>query len=138
MTGYAKPLPHVDARSRPYWEGAKQHELRLLRCAGCGTHRFVPFRLCPSCGSRESSWQAVSGKGEVWSWCVFHRAYFPGFAAELPYSVVMVKLDEGPRLYSNLVGVPAHAIRIGMRVRARFEDVTDAVSLVKFEPEETA
>ena len=51
---------------------------------------------------------------------------------------VLVKLDEGPRLYSNLVGVTNDAIRIGMRVRARFEPVTDAVTLVKFEPDEGA
>ena len=58
--------------------------------------------------------------------------------AELPYAVVLVKLDEGPRLYSNLVGVTNDAIRIGMRVRARFEPVTEEVTLVKFEPDDGA
>lgn len=134
MTGYAKPLPYIDERNTPYWDGAKRHELRLLRCGGCGAYRFHPFRSCPSCGSQERSWHAVSGEGTVWSWCVFHRPYFKGFEAELPYNVVLVELDEGPRLYANLVGVPNQAIRIGMKVRARFEDVTDAVTLVKFEP----
>jgi uncharacterized OB-fold protein len=37
------------------------------------------------------------------------------------------------KIYSNLVGIPREQIRIGMRVRARFEKVTKDVTLVKFE-----
>ena len=46
-----------------------------------------------------------------------------------------MKLDEGPMLYSNLVRIPPDEVRIGMRVKALFDDVTDQVTLVKFEPE---
>ena len=51
----------------------------------------------------------------------------------MPYAVALVELDEGVKIYSNLVGVPREEIRIGMRVRAVFEQVTDEVTLVKFE-----
>jgi uncharacterized OB-fold protein len=47
-----------------------------------------------------------------------------------------VRLDEGVRLFSNLVGVPRERIRTGMRVRASFDPVTPAVTLVKFAPAE--
>jgi uncharacterized OB-fold protein len=63
-----------------------------------------------------------------------HQAYHPGFAAEVPYAVVVVELDEGPRLISNVVGVEPHAITIGMPVEVVFEDVTPEVTLPKFRP----
>ena len=64
--------------------------------------------------------------GVVESWCTFHKAYWPAFESEVPYDVVQVRLDEGVRLYSNL---KASAPRLGMRVKALFED-----GLVKFVP----
>jgi uncharacterized OB-fold protein len=48
---------------------------------------------------------------------------------------VLIKLDEGPMLYSNMVGLSEDEIRIGMRVQAVFDDVTDDVTLIKFQPE---
>lgn len=126
-----KPLPVIDDRTRPYWEGAKARELRLFRCAGCGAMRQQVLPVCPECLSEGGAWVPTSGRGTVWSWGVFHKAYFRGFAAEVPYTVVIVKLDEGPRVYSNLIGAEP---RIGMPVEAVFEDATDEVTLVKFRP----
>jgi hypothetical protein len=74
----------------------------------------------------------VSGNGTVWSFCEFHRQYFDGF--DVPYNVALVRLDEGPRMYTNLVGVATEDIRCGMRVKAVFEPVDDKVTLVKFTP----
>ncbi len=132
-TAYTKPLPRIDERNRPHWEGNREGVLRVQRCDDCGTPRFPASRFCPHCLSESTSWVATEGRGAVWSWCVFHRAYFKGFEPELPYAVVLVQLDEGIRLYSNLVDVPRDRIRIGMRVRAVFDAVTDDVTLVKFQ-----
>ena len=49
-----------------------------------------------------------------------HKAWFPAFAAETPYNVIQVELDEGPRLTSNLIGGDAE---IGQRVEVVFDDV---------------
>ena len=129
---YTKPLPRIDESNRPHWEGARAGELRVQRCLGCGALRYPPSRWCSQCLSEETEWVATGGKGKVWSWCVFHRAYFKGFEAEIPYVVALIELDEGIRLYSNLVGVPREDIRIGMPVRAVFEPATDEVTLIKF------
>lgn len=134
MSEYDKPLPRLDDANRPFWEGALAGELRLQQCAGCGAHRFPARRHCSHCGSEESRWTAVSGRGTVWSHCRFHKAYFPGFSDEVPYNVVLVKLEEGPMLFSNLTGVPENEARIGMEVVPHFDRVTDAVALVKFKP----
>ena len=130
---YAKPLPKIDERTKPHWEGNVVRELRVQRCDDCGTMRFPASRWCANCLSENTSWQKVSGKGKVWSWCVFHRAYFKGFESDVPYAVALVELDEGPKMYSNLVGIPRDQIKIGMRVRAVFDKVTNDVTLVKFE-----
>jgi uncharacterized OB-fold protein len=84
---------------------------------------------------------AVDDHGVVESFCTFHKAYWPGFAADVPYAVVQVRLSNGVRFYSNLVGVDTPDIQMGMKVQAVFERVegTD-VTLLKFKPiaQETA
>lgn len=134
MTGYAKPLPRLDDANAPFWEAAKAHTLKLQKCGRCGTLRFPATRHCASCGSADSAWATVSGRGTVSSWCRFHQVYFEGFGNEVPYTVIVVTLEEGPRLFSNLVGAPDGAIEIGLAVEACYDDVTPEVTLVKFKP----
>ena len=120
---------------RPFFDGAKRHELRVQRCSACGTYRFPARAICSACLSTAAEWVRVSGRGDVFSFTVMHQVYHPGFAAEVPYAVVIVQLAEGAKLISNLVGVPPHDVRIGMPVRVVFEDVNDEVTLPKFVPE---
>jgi len=134
VNAYRKPLPRLDDANLPFWDGARRGELRLQRCQDCGVCRFPAARACVRCHGTRSEWVATSGRGKVESFCVFHKGYFPGFEAELPYNVVVVALDEGVKLFSNLVGIANHAIEIGMAVEASFERATDAVTLVKFKP----
>jgi uncharacterized OB-fold protein len=134
MSTYGKPLPRLDDANRPFWEGARQGELRLQQCTACGTHRFPARRHCARCGGEESRWAPVSGRGTVWSFCFFHQVYFEGFRADAPYNVVQIRLEEGAMLFSNLVGVERERIRIGMTVLPHFDPVTDEVTLVKFKP----
>ena len=130
----AKPIPAVTPELQPFFEGAKHRELRVQRCRACGALRFPARSICSECLSTEAEWVAVSGRGEVFSFNVMHQVYHPGFAAEVPYAVVVVQLAEGPKMVTNLVGVAPHAVRIGMPVRVVFEDVSDEVSLPKFAP----
>jgi uncharacterized OB-fold protein len=134
VTEYRKPLPRLDDTNRPFWDGARRGELLLQRCLDCGACRFPAAHACVACHGTRSEWGAASGRGTIESFCVFHKGYFPGFEAELPYNVVVVALDERVKLFSNLVGVANDAIRIGMAVEACFEPATDTVTLVKFKP----
>jgi uncharacterized OB-fold protein len=134
MSDYKKPIPAITPEMKPFFAAAKRHELVIQRCTQCGTHRFPAREICSSCLSREASWVKVSGAGEVFSYNIMHQVYHPGFADEVPYAVVVIKLAEGAKMTSNLVGVPAHAIRIGMPVKVVFEDITDDITLPKFAP----
>ena len=134
MSVYPKPLPRITPDNRPFWEAARRHELRLQRCGECGQVWYPPGPVCPGCLSERSEWHRLGGRGKVSSWVVFHQKYFESFAADIPYNVVQVELEEGPRLLANLVGVPYDAIEIGMPVAVVFDDVTPEISLPRFRP----
>ncbi len=134
MSAYLKPLPVIDERSRPYWDAAVRHELCLPRCRSCGHHRAHFENVCPRCLSEDHEWAVLSGRGTVWSFCHFHKAYFQGFTDDLPYDVVLVRLEEGPLLVSNMRGMDPADLRIGLPVEAVFEAVTPEVTLVRFHP----
>ena len=134
MSAYAKPLPEITPAMRPFWDAAQRHELVVQRCGGCGAHRFPARDVCSRCLSREATWVPVSGRGTVFTWAVMHQVYHPGFAGEVPYAVVVVELDEGARLVSNLVDCPVADVRAGMPVEVVFDDVTPDVTLPKFRP----
>ena len=134
MSDAGKPLPTVTELNRPFWTGTREGLLRVQRCATCSHLRHPPAPMCDACLGEETEWVLLSGQGTVWSVCEFHRPYLRGFAAELPYNVALVTLDEGPRVYTNIVGRPYAEITIGMRVEAVFEPVAPDVSLVKFRP----
>src|SRR5438105_203260 len=137
MADYQKPIPAVTPDMQPFFAAAKRHELVLQRCGDCGTYRFPAREICSKCLSRDAQWTRVSGDGEIFSYNVMHQIYHPGFAAEVPYAVVLVKLMEGAKMNSNLLGIAPHDIRIGMPVRVVFEDITDEVTLPKFVLKET-
>ena len=103
----AKPIPAITPDMRPFFEAAQRHELRVQRCRGCGALRFPARAICSDCLSTDADWVPVSGRGEIFSFNVMHQVYHPGFAAEVPYAVVLVKLAEGPKMISNLVGIDA-------------------------------
>lgn len=126
---YDKPLPVITPLTRGFWEHAKQGKLAMQVCTDCGDIHFPPSPVCPKCLSDAQEWRPVSGRGRLESWVEFHRAYWPGFAADLPYRVCLVKLDEGPLLASNLVGEQPE---IGAPVEVVFERVTDEVTLPKW------
>jgi uncharacterized OB-fold protein len=134
MQSYSKPLPVIDEKSKPFWLAAKNQLIQLPQCKKCEFIRTQFEDFCPSCGSELFEWKTLSGNGTIWSHCVFHQKYFSEFANDLPYGVIMVKLDEGPKLISNLVNQGQAELKIGLRVKAHFEDVTDEITLIKFTP----
>jgi len=130
----SKPIPRATPELAPFLAAAKRRQLVVQRCTGCGLLRFPAREVCSRCWSRDAEWTPVSGRGEVFSFYLMHQVYHPGFAAEVPYPVVVVELEEGPHLTSNLVECTRDEIRIGMPVEVVFEDVSPDVTLPKFRP----
>ena len=134
MSNYAKPLPTITDENREFWEGAKRGKLRMQKCRSCGHIRYPISHACPQCLSYEFGWTDLSGRGEVYSYVVFHQLYNKAFEKDIPYNVALVQLEEGPRIFSNIVGVDNDAVKIGDKVEAAFDPVTPEVTIPRFRP----
>lgn len=134
MSDYPKPLPTLTDENRPFWDGCRDGRLRLQRCSGCAQWRYPIAAVCPGCLSPAFEWAEASGRGTVFSTIVFHQAYHPGFKADLPYNVSMIQLEEGPRMFSNVVGVPPRDVKVGDAVEVVFDTVTAEVTIPRFRP----
>jgi uncharacterized protein len=135
---FPRPLPSPNALTEPYWSAAHQRELKLPRCEACAQFHFYPRSACPHCGSKNLAWHNVSGKGEVYSFTVVHRAPSKGFVEQVPYVVAVVALAEGLHMMTRLTQVQPDAVKIGMRVRVDFERQDDETTLPVFLPEHNA
>ena len=131
-TTAAMPLPQITPEMAPFFEAARHHTLVVQQCARCGTVRFPARTICSSCLARDATWVPVSGRGKVFSYAIMHQTNHPGFAAIVPYAVVVIELVEGVRVLSNLVDCPLEHLRIDLPVEVVFDDLTPEITLPKF------
>jgi uncharacterized OB-fold protein len=132
MSTPSKPIPVVTPELRPFFDAARAGTLVVQRCRSCGVRRFPPRDKCSHSHGREADWVPSAGRGKILTWNVMHQVYHPGFANEVPYAVVLVELDDGGRMISNVVGLPNERLEIGLPVEVTFEKLSDEVSLPKF------
>jgi uncharacterized OB-fold protein len=130
-SAYTRPIPQADDESREFYEGARRHELILMRCRNCGAWRLPSRPRCPDCWSTDTAWERASGRGTLYSFGIMHQK-FPGFAEEVPYQYAIVELEEGPRIVSNVIGVADDELRVDMPLVAYFDDISDDTTLVRF------
>ena len=117
-----KPLPTPNAESRPFWEAAAQGVLRIQRCDACGTAQFPPRAICGHCHAKGAPrWENAGSTGVIASHTTVHRPPSPAFKAEVPYTLALVTLAEGPRILVTLRGEAAKAPAIGAPVVIRFD-----------------
>ncbi|HEX6513498.1 MAG TPA: OB-fold domain-containing protein [Chloroflexota bacterium] len=138
MADYAKPLPLPDPDTQPFWEAAKAHELKAQKCSKCGKFRWPPRGVCPHCYSWDFAWTKVAETGAVVSYVVVHQATNPVFAQDVPYVIAKVAIDgtDGEVILNgNVLDCPWEDVKVGMRLRAVYDDVTPEVTLPKFKPE---
>ncbi len=110
------------------WRDAlSEGRLLLPREKASGAYFFPPRVVAPGSGG-DWEWAEASGRGTVHSVSVVHPR--PPAA---PYAVVLVDLDEGPRLMSQVDGIGPEAIAIGMPVVARIDRAGDA-AVLRFDP----
>jgi uncharacterized protein len=99
-----------------HWRLKKQrYSLVGEVCPHCEKKIFPPRDVCPYCAKEAKTPYAFSGKGEVFS---FTTIYDPpqGYQEFAPYTVALVKLEEGPMVTAQLTDVDNKQVNIGMPV----------------------
>jgi uncharacterized OB-fold protein len=122
-------MSSIDGRFQRFLDEGR---FMIQRSRKTGRAFYYPRLAEPGTGDTQIEWFEPSGLGVVYSTTVV-RTRPP---AE-PYNVALVDLEEGPRVTSRVVGVPPADVKIGMRVRARIEQVNGKALLV-FAPEGSA
>ena len=126
------PVPYPSVVSRPYWEGCRRDELLFQRCGDCDGITHTPAVMCAHCVSRKLSWERSAGTGAVYSWTTVWRPQTPAFT--IPYTAIIVDVDEGWQMLSNLIGCEHDAVDVGMRVEVEFHPLNDEITLPYFRP----
>ena len=127
-------LPVLYPEEKPFWDGAKQRRLVLQKCSDCANVWYPIGPACPACFSMKFEWSEMSGRGELHNYVVYHKAWTPWLEKQVPYAVIQVELEEGPRLTTNLLECDIAHIKIGMPVEATYQDITEEITLVQFRP----
>ena len=133
MAEYRKPLPQPTPDTKPFWDGLKEHVIRMKQCQDCNKFHHYPRVLCPHCGSTNVEWKTVSGRGKLYTYTINHNPP-RGWEEEAPYTVALVELDEGPRVMTTIVGTAADPalLKPDTAVEPVFDDVTEEVTLLKY------
>ena len=127
-----RPKPALTHDNRFFWEGIAQRELRIQRCNACHRLQHPPGPMCGGCHGLDLGYLRASGRGTLYSYVVAHHPPVPPF--EYPNLIVLVELEEGTRLVSNLVGIAPEDVRIGMPVAVEFAEVEPGRLLPRFRP----
>jgi uncharacterized protein len=133
-------IPPLTPENEHYWKGGEYGELRLRRCQNCGHWEESPSPVCPNCWGREFAPEATGGRGFIYTFTTTHNVSYQGWtrskAVDVPYTTVVVELDDQPslRVTTNLVGCEQESVSVGLRVRVTFEASGD-VWIPLFEPD---
>ncbi len=126
----AHPRPSITPDSAFFWEGLNQRRLLIRQCAQCRHLHHPPGPMCPLCHSQEWSALQACGRGTIHSFVIVHQPQLPGFTYPLP--VALIDLEEGVRVVSNLSGIGAEQVRIGMPVEIEFNELEPGYVLYAF------
>ncbi len=129
-----KSYPERTPETAEYWDACARHELLIQRCLACGMHQFYPRLFCAACSASTLEWARASGRGTIKSFTIVRRAVSAAYAADVPYVVALIVLEEGPTMMSNVVGCDVGEVRIGQPVQVVFDDWSKDVSIPKFKP----
>lgn len=102
--------PAISADTQFFWDAAAKEELRIQCCSACGRLRHPQAGL-PAL--------PLAGVGDEADERARHALQLHGLASsaaggfDQPAIVVVVELEEGVRLVSNIAGATAESLRIG-------------------------
>lgn len=122
------PMGHDNAW---WWEMAAEGKLGIQRCTVCDTLRHPPGPVCPHCHSFEWDTIESSGRGTIYSYTVLTHPKFPGY--DYPLIIILVDLEEGTRLTSQLIDCEPDDVAFGQSVRMVIHEDPDGFKIPVFQ-----
>ena len=153
--GMSLSIDDLDVENKEYFRHCSTHQFHLQSCVSCKLLRYTPGTACPWCGTLESKWMPVEGKGAVHSYTEVRHVVQPGFKEHSPYLVLLVDLDtqkgrpsehEALRIVGNLTNTSGKlaspeavkTVGIGSRMRMVFTDIEPGISIPQWTIDESA
>lgn len=130
----ARQEPRSSDEAQPFWDATREQRFVLPWCTECDEAIWYPRTTCPACFGSTVEWRADTGDGTVYATSVQLRPGRGRDAEDGPYAVVLVDLDAGVRMMSNVVGCRPDDVRTGMRVTVAWEPLSDGRNLPVFRP----
>jgi uncharacterized OB-fold protein len=134
MNSPVRPAITPRGEEKLYFEALARHELVYQRCDNCQRVLFPLRQVCTGCSGENLSIATAVGRGTIYSFTTQHRPSHPFFADDVPYTLVLVDLPEGIRVFANLVEAAESDIYVGASVEAVFDDCDDDLTLLRFRP----
>lgn len=128
------PTPTADYDTQEFWDAANRGELVIPQCSDCLLARWPPGPCCPRCQSFAVQWSPSTGRGTVYSWTVVAHAASESLRDQVPYTIVLVDLEEGIRIIGNLIRPAPSGVIANLPVRVVFETDDAGVSVPNFVP----
>lgn len=115
-------LPALDPLTKEFFTSGR---IAIQACKACSALQHPPEEVCYACGGMELGLRESCGTGTVYSYTIVDYPVHPALRERVPYAVVLVSLDDlsGVRVVGNLLDVAPDDIRIGLPVRAVFEEI---------------
>lgn len=130
-----KPMPEPTPVTQPFWDGLREHKVKIQYSPSAGQYVFYPRILTPGTLADDLEWREVSGAGTLYAFTVADRPTAPPWADSLPQLPAIVELDEGPRVSTEMVDVDPAELHVGMRVKPVFSDYPEqGITLLRFAP----
>lgn len=126
--------PGSEFLDQPYWRYLASGTLHLNCCEDCGSAHHPPSPICPKCRSFNTGWKPASGRATLKSFTEVCHAVHPSLAAQVPYFVTLVDLEEGVRLVSGIPHGMQVDLRIGMPLECKVIKFDDRFALPYFLP----
>ncbi len=116
-----------------WWERvAEDGVIPIQRCTGCQKLRHPPRPMCDHCGSQDFDSIDASGRATLHTWTVIHYPQVPGY--EYPIIAIIVDLEEGERMASNLIDCAPEDVSLGMELEAVIHEDEDGFKIPFFRP----
>ena len=127
---FAGVSPLAVGEEAQWYEFCRERRLMIQKCIDCDSYQFPPRSVCQECLASDVEWVEASGSGTVFTFTIQYRGR-PNFDDQTPYAIVMIDLDEGPRMMSRFVG-PVREVAIGLHVVLRWAEAGNELTLPVF------